>query len=801
LIISRAALDGPVAAAAAGLLRGWRVRMWVAASVAFGIVMSLYPLVGVLGFELALFTSALATLIGVDLGGALVRRAQTAPPLPLAGPASPLRVVGDLWLRAAGIAAAVAVVPGVIAAIHGIWAPTCDWWFGIQTYLAMPLASAVLFAGLGVAVALVTGPRGVFARVAPLLAVLVLAGWGLWRFYAAPPVFSYNPIIGYFPGNLYDEHVQLSMPLFWARLETLAWVVGLLALAAARLDAPRFRVGVREVRPRGMRASAWITAVVGLTAAVVLRLASGRLGHGIDADDISRELAGRIETAHFVIDYARTPDIERELPIIVADHEFRYAQIVARTGIAVDGKIHSYYFANNDQKARWMGGRTVDMAKPWRREIYIDHRGFPHGSLRHEIAHVVAGEFGDAIFAVSARSFLGIPIPIPGLIEGYAVAVDWPGGYDRSITPHQAMRVLQAMDQQPDVGQLLSLKFLTFSSAQSYTTAGSFLRFLLDRYGARPARVLYESGGDFAAAYNRSQHTLVQEWRAFIATQTIPPEAIEANRERFGRGSVFDRPCPHATAERRQRAGRLADEGDRSGAIKLMREVCREQPDEPRHRLDLSYMLLGGTASEKAEALATWRALSGRDGGSNSVRVEALLGIATEAADRGDWTEVWDRTLEVLTLYVDDGHRRQALARFIGLSHPGPASPFLRGYFFGTEAGTGRYLAAMAVAVEPTLGLAHYLFALRALEDGEDALGARELVIALDRGLPGPLFVRNAARRLAVAAYRARDRAGVERAIQALTTSAGMTEIDRLLAVDWQERLAFDATGTLPTSR
>src|SRR6185503_4424610 len=117
-------------------------------------------------------------------------------------------------------------------------------------------------------------------------------------------------------------------------------------------------------------------------------------------------------------------------------------QVVARTGVAVPGKIHSYYFANGEQKARWMGARNVEMAKPWRREIYIDHRAFPHTSLRHEIAHVVAGEFGDPLFGVSARSVLGIPIPVPGMIEGYAVAADWPGGYERTITPHQTMRVL-----------------------------------------------------------------------------------------------------------------------------------------------------------------------------------------------------------------------------------------------------------------------------------------------------------------------------------------------------------------------
>src|SRR5262249_17258685 len=150
-----------------------------------------------------------------------------------------------------------------------------------------------------------------------------------------------------------------------------------------------------------------------------------------------------------------------------------------------------------DQKARLMGARDVEMAKPWRLEIYIDHRPFPHTSLRHEIAHAVASAFGDPVFGVASRRVLGLPLLVsPGLIEGLAVAIDWPGSYDRP-TPHESVRTMQALGNQPSVGALLGLSFFSVSSARSYTTAGSFLRFLLDEYGAPRLRALYENGGDF----------------------------------------------------------------------------------------------------------------------------------------------------------------------------------------------------------------------------------------------------------------------------------------------------------------
>src|SRR4029077_3501951 len=132
-------------------------------------------------------------------------------------------------------------------------------------------------------------------------------------------------------------------------------------------------------------------------------------------------------------------EIEADIEMIAEDHELRYAQVVRQIGVAPEGKLRSFYFSDRDQKARWMGARDVEMAKPWRREIYLDHRSFPHTSVRHEIAHAIASAFGDPVFGVAMQSFHGIPLASPGLIEGLAVALDWPGGsYDR-MTPHESV--------------------------------------------------------------------------------------------------------------------------------------------------------------------------------------------------------------------------------------------------------------------------------------------------------------------------------------------------------------------------
>jgi hypothetical protein len=102
------------------------------------------------------------------------------------------------------------------------------------------------------------------------------------------------------------------------------------------------------------------------------------------------------------------------------------------------------------------------------------------------------------------------------------------------------------------------------------------------------------------------------------------------------------------------------------------------------------------------------------------------------------------------------------------------------------------------VVAEPDLGIAHYLLGLNLAlgEKPEWQHAAEELDAALSHGLPSVDFVRNAARKLAIAAYRAGDTARVRDAIAALR-GKDMVETDRLLADDWASRLRFDADGHL----
>lgn len=771
------------------LWRWRRAHVWLGLALLVGVALLQLPLFGVLGFELALAMALFASVAGLDLGAAAAHQARRAATFP-ADDVS--RVFGGALVRAVRAVVLALAVPMALAALHGLWTPTCDWAFGVRAYALMPGVTGVLAAGVGVTLGWVIPRRRAARTTALVLVWLALALLGVYRFYSEPPVFTYAPIIGYFPGNMYDEDVVLGAPLYWARLQQALAVAAMLGLLGSALDrgsgAPRLATWRDASRPRRlvMAASALAAGLAGW-----LHHRGGDLGFAVDADDIEAAMGGRLETAHFVITYEPTPEILADLPLIAADHEFRLAQVCRTLGACPRGKVHSYYFASASSKARWLGARRVEMAKPWRREIYLEHRDFPHGSLRHELAHVVAAEFGDPVFGVAARPILGVPaIFNPGLIEGLAVAADWPGNPDKDLTPHQAVRAMLDQGARPDLNRLFSLGFLSVASVRSYATAGSFVRFLLDTYGADKVRALYRSGGDVDGVLGQSMGQLRDAWLTMVAAVPVPPQTTEATRERYRQTSVFERPCPHAIAARRARVDRLLAAGRGDEAIALQRAICRDAPDEPAYALELADVLQIAAGATTEEALQIYRGLAARDDVTSSTQAEALTALAAAAARAGDWAAAHRNVAAALALPIEEDDRRRLAVKALVLEHRGPAGPALRAVMFPTRESEGAlWSAATAAAYEPDLAIAQYLLGLQLDARRGFAGAAAALRRALELGLPDAAMTRRAARTLAEVATRLGDDRALELALAQLegpTASA----MDRLIAADWRDRRA-----------
>jgi hypothetical protein len=251
----------------------WRALGWLVAALVATVLMARTPLFGVLGYELGLAMAAFGSLCGLDLGAAWIRRVRAAGPAPL----------GPTLAGAVAAPVAIVAVPLVLLAVRGLWVRVCDPWFGLEAYLALALASTALAAASGAAVALLAGPRRWLARLAPWLALIALIVIGVRRFRGEPPVFTYSPLVGFFPGNLYDEDIRLDRgPGVGAARAARDRSSAALAAMAARSTGPR--LGVRW-RGGGLGVGDAAVGAIGGAGAARSGLRSARpaqLGYAID---------------------------------------------------------------------------------------------------------------------------------------------------------------------------------------------------------------------------------------------------------------------------------------------------------------------------------------------------------------------------------------------------------------------------------------------------------------------------------------------------------------------------------------
>src|SRR2546430_9388137 len=139
--------------------------------------------------------------------------------------------------------------------------------------------------------------------------------------------------------------------------------------------------------------------------------------------------------------------------------------------VAPTGRVTAFLFRNSADKRRLMGAGDTFIAKPWRREVYLQPAGYPHPVLGHELAHVVAGSFAGGPFHIAGK-WKGIKAN-PGLIERLAVAAS----PDRDPpTPTEWSPAMLDPKLLPPGRPLASFDFLGENAAKSYNIAVAFVR-------------------------------------------------------------------------------------------------------------------------------------------------------------------------------------------------------------------------------------------------------------------------------------------------------------------------------------
>jgi hypothetical protein len=596
-------------------------------------------------------------------------------------------------------------------------------------------------------------------------------------------IFAYDPFFGYFSGTLYDTVVDVRTPLWTYRAGSLATLVGAALIASALL---RTKDGALVLRPLRGNAPAVVRLALGLGALALslgMCLEGPALGHWQTAASIADALGARASGPRCDVVY---PDsvVPEQAALLLRDCEQELAADEQRLGARLDGRLTAFFFHDADEKRRLMGAADTSIAKPWRREVYVQMSAFPHPVLGHEIAHVVTGSFGHGPFHIAGAA--GGLWPNPGLIEGAAVATS---PDDDELTDAQWARAMLDLGILPSLRSLFSLGFLGENASKSYTVAGAFVSWVMERWGAPVLRSWY-GGGSIEQLTGRSWSALEEEFRASLRELAMPPEATAYAKAKFERPSVWARRCPHAVDALDHRADQCRDEHRFAKATALYDAAIDRDPHDWHARLDRARIALwyGDADRGRAElasivddehAPRTWRdrareALADDDlvRGQGERARDAYRALAAATLD-----EDAARTLEVKAIAASDPLARRAVLDLL-VGRPGhPLDAWLSALSLGTWA---------AETHDP---LASYLAGKNLVLHDEYARAAPWLDRAIDAGAPTARVGRELLRQRAIVACASRDAASLARLEKSVVDPGSPFERSSGGRRDWLLRL------------
>ena len=753
-------------------LRSVRVAFFVAALLGVGLCFS--ALLGSPGVESALVLGVILPPFCAAIGVRVVDAQRGAPAL-------------VLLVHAMTLACLTLLIPIALFTLNMLRVPVCEPLLGYAFLALGPGAAVLLAAAVGVLIGAYV-PR---VRVATTLAVLTPIGFALveiFGFYATPAIFGYGHFFGYFPGTLYDPDITIGVTYVSYRMLTFVWWAAIASGLAATWDPETRRASYRQLRERWQLGVLCIVLVVG---GLALEGEGHRLGHFSTAGTIAEALGGRRDGERCTVIYPR--ELPRtEAQRLADDCDFRVNRVERVLGVRQTERITAFFFRSSDEKRALMGASSTYVAKPWRREVYLQISDWPHPVLFHEVVHVVAGNIGVGPFRVAGG--VGGLLPSPAIIEGVAVAVAW--GEREGLTPHQWARAMLDIGLAPPLTSVEGLEFMLQPASRAYTTSGSFVRWLMDTEGTDVVRRLYLSG-DWEQALGRPLAEAEVDWHRFLREEVeLPEEARALAQARFERPGIFGSICPHAIANLRTELGGALAAGDDAGASERCRSILSldegqaytramwvgalarlGQIDHAERELDrligppsASLPVLQYAQQELGDAL--WR--TGESGRARTIYQELLQQPMGESAAR---------QLDVRVLATRAGGEQERALREL-LAPP-------RGVT--ADAATAMFAVAKLGRVRDD-GLASYLSARQLLFRRRFDLALPEISDARASGLPTERLRAEARRMEAMIRFGAGEIAASARLWREILGAPESTEGDRVTARDWLARCRHAAT-------
>ncbi len=571
----------------------------------------------------------------------------------------------------------------------------------------------------------------------------------VYRFWSSPMIFAFDPFVGYFSGTLYDTIIDAGVPLLTYRLGSLATLTAVALVASTLVREETSLSGLRLALGTAKARVALGLGLVAGASSMLITWSGTSLGHFSTSASIAADLGGEKHGARCDVLYPSTMR-ETEAALLLKDCEEQVRDIERALGARGPERISAFFFRDDADKKRLMGAAHTFIAKPWRKEVYLQLASYPHPVLGHELAHVIAGSFGRGPFRIAGA--MGGLLPNPGLIEGIAVAAS---PDDDELTDTQWARAMLEIGILPPMRRVFSLGFLGESSAKSYTLAGAFVTWVREQWGRELVQRWY-AGGDIHALTSQSWPELDEAFRRHLKTIALPAEAEAVARAKFLRPGIFGRRCPHLIDATRHEADVCRDTHRFVDALRLYDAVLAKDPTDlpSRYARAQTMRRFGDKAQGRAEleamASATELPRTWRDRAEEALADADFLEGELEPARRRyrdlaarSLDEDAARTLEVKRLATEDPAARRAVQALLLGDSEHAHDPFVAGVSLGAwptdESGKRSPFAS-------------YLLGRNLVQRAFYAEGGRVLDDALQASLPTPRIGREAVRQRTIAA-------------------------------------------------
>lgn len=627
------------------------------------------------------------------------------------------------------------LVPLAVISANAMVVKNCSFTIGLAYFALLPVVTVMFAVPLALTVAtLFRKSIAVYYGI-----ITLLLGHIVLITTMQPQLFAYNFILGYFPGITYDETLNDLTPLIVYREFTL--IAGLmltaLFLILVRAAAPErtWKENLRTVR-RMARADRrfWSIVVFCGVLLAVAHLFRSRMGFEYSADDIQQALGRRTESEHFVLYYRDADYSASAIRALKAESEYHYRVVTQRlrTHLPPGKKVGVYLYPDGDWKRRYIGTTNTNITKPWMRQVHLTTATYD-GTLRHELVHVLAGEFGLPLIHASMKM---------GLNEGLAVAIDWDEGM---FTPHQYAAAVQRTEGLEGVEALFTTTgFASRPGSYAYMMTGSFVHYLLERYGADRVKMVFPMG-DFLSAFGESRESLLADWKVYLRTVDDSLLTAETIRTLFFQPSIFYKTCARVVATQHEQAVQAFREKRYEEALNAFRRSYDNAVTPFAVRGIIQSL---NSLDRPSEALELVRSLPAISSIRTNPSVRLLTGDAFYLA--GKVREAEAEYASVSAMYVTEGLTEAALLRQQWLRDSIGREPF-RAVYYGSMEDTARtrYLLGIIGTSQARVAL-RYHYAL-ALPDSDRRSIELLSIIAADRKTPLRYF---AAVRAAERAYR-----------------------------------------------